>query len=271
MSSSRRRSSPGRPSVPVGSQLPSPWADGALDVAGLSRQGPRAENQDAWMVEPRWGVMALADGCGGEGVHGGFAANAVVASVRTSVRSGRHQGPVKALWDAAADKLRGDLARVGWSAATTLIVVQLHPLETQVVWSGDSGLFTLSPRGTFQRRTRFHNLAGVGLDAGQMTEDEYRGDRRRRILLAHLSKEPKAEYEVLSTPGLQPGEVALVLTDGLFDPLGSERIGDLLRRARADGASAVQMLEGVMEAAETEGLKDNATRVVVYRRGPPSA
>jgi sigma-B regulation protein RsbU (phosphoserine phosphatase) len=74
---------------------------------------------------------------------------------------------------------------------------------------------------------------------------------------------------------LEPGDLLVMCTDGILERrapdgtfFGEERLRDLVRVRRADGAS--EIMEAIFEAAESFGAgrawEDDATVVVVRRR-----
>jgi len=109
---------------------------GQLEVAGMTHQGGRKENQDRFLIDPEQQLLIVADGVGGL-KEGGLAAELACQAVHADLLAGLSLERAVSRSSAAIAKeatLRGVIGGMG----STIVAVQWSELRFQLVWVGDS-------------------------------------------------------------------------------------------------------------------------------------
>ncbi len=240
-------------------------ADGAavLELAAVSDPGPgRAENQDAWAVlplDPRPGcALLVADGMGGH-ADGAAAAYLAVHGAGNVLRSAAE--PHRALADAVGESnesiARHRASRGGTVTGTTLVAAVLGGGRASIASVGDSRAYLLRG-GALVQITVDHSWVAEQVRAGQLAPGAAATHPHRSLLTRALTGDP-VEVDVFATE-VRPGDLLLLCSDGLWEPLGDGRLGELL------GAGVAMPLDAVAtaacDAALAAGGTDNVTVVL---------
>ena len=249
-------------------------ADGALvlELAAVSDSGPsRPENQDAWAVlplDPRPGcALLLADGMGG---HDDGAATAYLAvhGACNVLRASRE--PHAALPDAVAEGndaiARHRASRGGMVTGTTLVVAVLGGGRASIANAGDSRAYLLRG-GALVQLTVDHSWVAEQVRAGHLPAHAVAGHPHRSLLTRALTGDP-VEVDVFTTD-VQPGDLLLLCSDGLWEPLGDDRVTETL----AGGSAAVTPVDALAAqlcnmALQLDGRND--VTAVLCRVGAPA-
>lgn len=234
-----------------------------FDVAALSAQGPRAENQDAFAVDafPSTGVLAVADGMGGEKA-GRVAADTALAAVASaaplrSLDAARYA--VRAADEAVARSAMespGDRAGMGCALA---LLAAAPDRAGGVGWIGahvgDVRILSRSPDGTMRLETRDHTPAFARWEAGEIALDEIPDTPGANRLQRAVGRGGEADAAWIP---LRPGWSYLLVSDGITKAMRLDELGAAL--AASDAGSAV---EAIGRKVEERGPDDNYTAVVV--------
>lgn len=206
-----------------------------IEIVSLSHQGGRDYNEDVhghWS-DGRFVVGLVADGAGG---HGG--GDVAAGTARSSILGGFAQAPVldgeflKQLFEQANLDVVARQAEGGKLAAmrTTAVVAVMDMEQKALMWahSGDSRAY-LFRGGMIVARTTDHSLVQQMVAGGMLDEEAARLHPQRNMLLSALGSvaEPP-DIDVSERMRLQPGDVLLLCTDGLWEPLGDGRIVEAL-------------------------------------------
>ena len=235
----------------------------------LSRQGGRSYNEDAfghWHDE-RYVACVVADGAGGHG--GGDVAAAIV---RGSVLDAFARAPGTApdrLSEAIARANRDVVARQaegGKLAAmrSTVVMAALDLHAQQMSWAhcGDSRAY-LFREGAQRARTVDHSLVQQMVAGGMLDEESARLHPKRNLLLTALGTvDPAPEVSVSGPMPLAAGDVLLLCTDGVWEPLGDVRLLELLQVARKP-AEWLESLDREIKAAAKPDY-DNYTALALW-------
>ncbi|HEY8339094.1 MAG TPA: Stp1/IreP family PP2C-type Ser/Thr phosphatase [Egibacteraceae bacterium] len=241
-------------------------------VAGRSDVGRlRDGNEDAWFIGRR--VMVVADGLGGHAA-GEVASRLAVeqlaalderadASWADDVDSAR--AALREAIEAANRTVRqaaaADLARAGMGTTVTAAVVVGDRLCLGHV--GDSRAYLLRD-GALRQLTEDHSHVAELVRAGQITPAEARVHPHRAVITRALGLEDTVEVDTPEPEPLAPGDVVLLCSDGLTEPLTDEAIAQLIAGVDdPDRACAV-----LVDAANAAGGPDNITVVVAVVDGP---
>ena len=240
-----------------------------IEIVTLSRQGGRAYNEDAhghWNDE-RHVLCMVADGAGGHG--GGDVAAAVV---RASVLGGFAAQPgvdpslLRHLLDRANLDVVARQAEGGALAAmrTTVVLaaIDLQARRIALAHSGDSRAY-LFRGGAIVQRTVDHSLVQQMVAGGLLDEEGARTHPQRNMLLSALgSVEMPPEIAVSEPVPLAVGDVLLLCSDGLWEPLGDAVLLDTLA-ASHDASQWIEKLDAQVKANAKPG-HDNYTALALW-------
>jgi serine/threonine protein phosphatase PrpC len=235
----------------------------AFDVAGISAQGPRSENQDAFSVEAfaRAGLVAVADGMGGERA-GRMAADTALQAITAqapiqSLDAARYA--VRAADEAvarAAQEAPDDRAGMGCAIAiASLTRDRSHGLGWVCANAGDVRVLSRSPDGTVRLETRDHTPAFARWEAGEIALDEIPDSPGANKLQRAVGR--GAEADAAWVP-VRPGWTYLLVSDGITKAMRLDELGETM--ALGD---AVRTCEAIARKVEERGPDDNYTAVAV--------
>ncbi|HEX8209676.1 MAG TPA: protein phosphatase 2C domain-containing protein [Longimicrobium sp.] len=234
-----------------------------FDVAGISAQGPRTENQDAFSVDAfaGSGLVAVADGMGGERA-GRMAADTALQAI-----TGR--GPIHSLDAAryavraadeavarAAQEAPDDRAGMGCAIAiASLTRDRSHGLGWVCANAGDVRLISRSPDGTVRLETRDHTPAYARWEAGEIALDEIPDSPGANKLQRAVGR--GAEADATWVP-VRAGWTYLLVSDGITKAMRLDELGEAM--VVGDASTAC---EAIARKVEERGPDDNYTAVAV--------
>ena len=240
------------------------------DQGAATHVGRRPNNEDAFGLAPDLGLYAVADGLGG--YQGGEVASALatqtvaefVAEKRSELERGAamNESDRFGFWENAlvegtrlahrkiVERQVGDLAMMGSTIAAVLI-----PDSVAIVCHvGDSRVYV--QRGEeLKQLTRDHTLYSEVLARGVDLPEEQRIVFSNELMRALGSD--NADPEVSRLP-VQPRDVFLLCTDGLYNALSPEQLAPALQ-----SGSAQEICERLVRQAYEQGATDNITALVV--------
>jgi len=233
-----------------------------VEVAGATDRGTvRTENQDAWGATPRDGgvALALADGMGG---HAGGRESAE-AAIEAAVHRLAEAGPLERVLESAVHDANAAVAGVrdliGGDPGTTLVLACIEDDRAVIANVGDSRAYVMRG-GVLQQLTHDHSWVGDEVRAGRLDAAAARHHPRRNIITRAVMGDP-VEADLFQAP-LQRGDVMLLCTDGVWEPLTDAMLVAFLT---SDGPLA-RVLERLCEAALDAGGQDNVTAVAARVR-----
>ncbi|MEO8079511.1 MAG: protein phosphatase 2C domain-containing protein [Caldimonas sp.] len=245
-----------------------------LQLATMSRQGGRKYNEDAcghWHSAGRL-CCVLADGAGGHG-GGDKASKLAVENILGlfAAESGASAPLIERLiidTNRAIIRHRADDRSVQNMYSTAVaLVVDLD--AATVAWGhcGDSRLY-LFRQGRIVVRTRDHSLVQSLVDGGMLAVEEMRSHPQRSELLSALGVAEEDLQVALSEEGwrLQPGDVVMLCTDGLWEYVDDPELESTLAEA-PDARAWMKALEQlVLQAAVRKPRHDNFTAMTIWVR-----
>ncbi|KTT24991.1 protein phosphatase 2C domain-containing protein [Pseudacidovorax intermedius] len=240
-----------------------------IELVTLSRQGGRDYNEDVYghWHDDRHLLCLVADGAGG---HGG--GDVAAATARASVLAGFAAAPslapdaVRALVDAANLAIVARQAEGGKLAAmrSTLVLAAIDLEAQAMVWahSGDSRAY-LFRGGAVVARTTDHSLVQQMVAGGMLDDEGARLHPQRNMLLSALgSVSEPPQVDVSGPMRLQPGDVLLLCSDGIWEPLGEDRLVQTLHAART-ATRWSELLDAAVRAEAKPG-HDNYTALMLW-------
>jgi len=224
----------------------------------------RERNEDELFISPA-GVLIVADGLGGLPA-GEVASEAAVASAALALagrvdRALERRAAESLLHDAfeAANRAvteRAEHDRRCKGMATTLVIALVMKSSLALAHVGDVRAYRLGA-GRLERLTDDHTRAWEWVASGELSEEEAKRSPYRNALTRVLGfgdVEP-----AVRTVELAPGDVVLLCSDGLWDPVDEHEIEIILRNRTVDACSRAVALA---DAALAAGGPDNITAVV---------
>ncbi|VTU37926.1 Serine/threonine phosphatase stp [Variovorax sp. PBL-H6] len=240
-----------------------------IEIATLSSQGGRSYNEDVFgqWNDGRFLACLVADGAGGHG--GGDVAASIV---RRSVLAGFAAAPgldaerLRHLLEQANRDVVAGQAEGGKLAAmrSTVVLAAIDLHENAVAWahSGDSRAY-LFRRGAPVARTIDHSLVQQMVTGGMIDEEAARLHPRRNMLLSALgSLESVPEITVSERMPLAVGDVLLLCSDGIWEPLGDACLCETLEASK-DPSRWVEQLDAEVRARAKPG-HDNYTAFALW-------
>lgn len=143
---------------------------------------------------------------------------------------------------------------------TTLTVAYLMWPMLYVLHVGDSRCYILRDKW-IQRLTKDQTLAQMLYDRGQLTENEFQESPYHHVLTSAIGSEGRPEAVVYKTR-LAPGDRILLCSDGVNAHLDDKEIESIL----AQGPSASEVCQKLIDTANERGGHDNVTAVVVLSK-----
>lgn len=230
-------------------------------VAGFSDTGRvRTENQDRWLAlalpAARGCALIVADGMGGEA--DGATAAAAAAETAAGVVHDADVGD-EALTDAvlAADgAVAAHRMRIGGAmCGTTLVLAVITPGHARIANVGDSRAY-LVRGGSATAVTRDHSWVADEMRAGHLGPGSDRHHPRRNIITRAITGQG-ARPDLYGVE-VAPGDMLLLCSDGVWEPLEDDRIAVLM----APDAPVAELAARICTAALDAGSLDNVTAVV---------
>ncbi len=216
----------------------------------------RKTNQDRALFSPN--VGAVADGMGGH--QGGEQAAAITIEIlgglTGQLSKERLVDTVRAANRAVFDESeRPELRGMG----TTLVVAALHPADATitVVNVGDSRGYLLR-QGTMRQITVDHSLVEELVRQGRITEEDALSHPQRNIVTRALGLSDEIEIDVFELDA-RHGDRLLLCSDGLFNEVAVDVIGDRLREVGDVEQAALELVE----LAVAGGGRDNISVVLL--------
>ena len=248
-----------------------------LTAAALSHPGrQRAENEDAFGSFADARLFVVADGMGGHNageVASAMAVDAIEVFFRTF-----HNEPMQA-WPYPIDRslsLAANLLRNGVKVAndeiresaaadrsrtrmgTTVVAMAIGEERLAVAHAGDSRAYRFRA-GNLKQLTRDHSVAEEMRAARpEMSEEELATFAHRNVVTRALGSKEDLEPAIY-VGRVQPGDLFLLCTDGLWGVVPDGKIATILRAAM-DLQTGCQLL---VDAANEAGGPDNITVVLV--------
>ncbi|MDQ3338850.1 MAG: protein phosphatase 2C domain-containing protein [Myxococcota bacterium] len=238
-----------------------------LESFALTIAGRRTNNEDAICARPDLGLFVVADGLGG--YDGGEIASGIAVEVICDLIR-RTAGDADVTWPYKIDpertitenevivatRLAGDritARRVGLleQMGSTVAVLRFANGHAVIGHVGDSRVYRLRA-GQLAQLTIDHSLVSQMIASGMSPDANFPW---RHVITRALGM-PAAEPDV-QTSAVQPGDVYMLCSDGLYEPLSEQTIAALM-----DGPPE-EACRTLVDAAYAAGSRDNISVIVV--------
>ena len=240
-----------------------------VEIVSLTRQGGRDHNEDTlgqWN-DGRFVVCLVADGAGGHGggdVAAAIARNSVLGGFAMS--PGLEAGKLRRLLEQANLDVVARQAEGGQLAAmrSTIVVALLDLYENEFVWAyaGDSRAY-LFRGGALAVRTNDHSVVQQMVANGLLDDEAARQHPQRNMLLSALgSQDESLDITVSQRVLLREGDVLLLCSDGVWEPLGDACLLQTLQASR-DANQWIEQIDAQVRA-HAKPHHDNYTAMVLW-------
>lgn len=230
-----------------------------IDSFGISDPGKvRDLNEDRFIARPDMGLWAVADGMGGHDA-GEIASRIItdeVASIGISSSGPDLEERFVDRITRANQEIRAMGTARGSTMGATLAALLVFEDQFVAIWSGDSRIYRLTPRGLVQV-TRDHTEVQDLLDKGVITEEQAATWPRKNVITRAIG--------VYDMPRLDrhygriaAGEMFLMCSDGLTAHVTDPEIGAALRRG-----SSETICQGLLATTLDRGASDNVTILAI--------
>lgn len=241
------------------------------DQAAATHAGGRANNEDAFWLAPEIGLYVVADGLGG--YQGGEVASRLATRGLAEFVAKRHEEIARnppsnenerlGLWeDVLVQGIRhahqmilaaqvGELSMMGSTLAALLIPDNVALLGHV----GDSRIY-LYRAGELRQLTRDHTLDQEVVARGVEVSEDLHALFRNELTRA-LGIEGASEPELNRVP-IQPADLFLLCTDGLYNALTTDQIAAALQ-----SGTAQEICERLVREAYQRDALDNITALIV--------
>ena len=245
-----------------------------IDYAELSLLGDREDNQDRVTVSAadQAALLVVIDGMGGHS-DGSRAADTALKSLLESFRQTSLPlfDPLGFL-HLALSRAHDEVAKLGNNqsidtrprATTAICLVQ----EGAAFWAhiGDSRVYHMR-HGKIVQRTRDHSHVELLLREGKITEEELPTHPMRNFVECCLGGDPAIpEMTVSGRHVLQPGDVLLLCTDGIWANLRDADIAGFFREDNQELRAWLEAL-GRRAVQASAPFSDNSTAAVLRWHG----
>jgi protein phosphatase len=247
-----------------------------LEAFAWTDPGPvRDNNEDSFLVDEETGLFVVADGMGGHAA-GEVASRLATDTIRELLQNGgvdpdetRLERDVGDPADVLRERLRYAMnqasarirreaqANPAWNGmGTTVCVMLVESEQAHVAHVGDSRIY-LFRDNELVRLTRDHTVVQQEIDAGRLTPELARQVAHRNYLTQSVGYHGPVEPDTATRPIL-PGDVFLICSDGVTDPLDDNDI------ARIMGSTDYpDLAERLVREALVAGGEDNITAVTI--------
>ena len=248
-----------------------------MRVEAFARTDPgpvRENNEDSFLVDQEAGLFVVADGMGGHAA-GEVASRLAMETMKELLQGGddpdetRLDRDVQDPGDVPRERLRYAMnqasARIRREAqlnpaytgmGTTVCVLLIEGDSAHIAHVGDSRIY-LFRDGRLSRLTRDHTVVQQEIDAGRLTPELARQVSHRNYLTQSVGYHGPVEPDT-ATRMLLPGDLFVLCSDGVTDPLEDSRIAEICATAYP-----TDLAESLVREALLAGGEDNITAVTV--------
>jgi len=248
-----------------------------IEAYGRSECGPvRENNEDSLLLDLDSGIFVVADGMGGHAA-GEVASNLAVRTIHNVLMGAQDPDETRLVSDVSqldGSSIMRERLRYAMNQAsvrirreseahaemrgmgTTVVMTVIDGNQAHIAHVGDSRAY-LFRKGTLQQLTRDHTVVQQEIDAGRLTPELARLLPHRNILTQSVGYHGAVEPDT-GTRALEPGDLILLCSDGLTDPLDDNALRDLLEAHPADALPDILVDEAIRAGGE-----DNVTVIVL--------
>ena len=206
-------------------------------------------------------LYIVADGMGGYSA-GEIASKIAVDTIAQHYQYGFKQNIPSTLIQAiqvANDEIYQQAQTQQMNMGTTVLCAVIRGNDLYLAYIGDSRGYLLRSNKIF-KLTEDHTLVNELLKNGAITSQEAEFHPQRHVLSRALGKRPEVNPDIVGPVKVQPGDVILLCTDGIWSYIEESQIEYSLLTNINDPQMAA---ESLTQFADVTGGNDNATAIVL--------
>jgi protein phosphatase len=221
------------------------------------------QETDASTLARKGHLYVLADGMGGHKkgeVASAITIETVNSAYYTSSMAIPEDNPEQAIVDALAQAIEQanlEVMDATQGGGTTVVAVLLHGDRLVAMNVGDSRAYILR-HNELRLLSKDHSLVARLVEMGKISAEEALTHPRRNVLYQALGQGTDVEIYI-SSEKLQPHDVIILCSDGLWGEIGERAIKEVLS-SPIDPASAAEQL---VDMANRSGGPDNITTIII--------
>jgi len=244
---------------------------GSLVVYSARSPSKTTDNEDSALtarLNKGRAILAVADGVGGQPDGDQASAAALEAVAETGVEQIKAGNSLAGSLITGLDRANESVLALGNGSATTLAAVTIEKGLVRAFHVGDSGVLVFDSKGELKLETMPHAPVAYGVAAGLIGPDEAMTHADRHFV-SNVVGDEDMHTTFSTTYELQPDDVVLIASDGLFDNVPVPEIVTSLRKGDLRG-SIKKLTARCRETMTTGGHPDDLT-LVAFRVGEPSS
>jgi PPM family protein phosphatase len=240
------------------------WGPMPLAASGVTHQGRRSTNEDAWLVDLDLGLLLVADGMGGH--NAGEVASAlavkVIREVFQSDGNPRSQGVLTRAVQVANQRILAAAAEQPAHAGMGTTVVAVIVVDERAYYTsvGDSRVY-LWRNGRLTQLTRDDSWLAETLNRDGEQPHDIGSHPMRHVLTKVVGLRHELEPTVSECP-LGEGDALLLCSDGVHGSVPHELLATMMSSSRA----VEDVAQNVVRSAIARGATDNVTAIVARLR-----
>jgi serine/threonine protein phosphatase PrpC len=216
--------------------------------------GKEGPNEDAAVVIPiddQRGILAVADGFGGQPAGHTAARIAIEAIVKCLKNVPEDEQDLREGILNSFEAANKAVAELSVGAATTLAVLEIQADTIRPYHVGDSMILVMGQRGKIKLQTVSHSPVGYAVEAGLLGEKEAM-EHEDRHLVSNMVGAEDMRIEIGPVLAISPHDTVLLASDGVADNLHVEEIV-----ARARKGSLTEVIRSIAVAASRRMREPN--------------
>ncbi|MGH8397171.1 MAG: PP2C family protein-serine/threonine phosphatase [Gammaproteobacteria bacterium] len=229
------------------------WKSHGITNIGVVRKG----NEDAFIDRPDLGVWGVADGMGGHAA-GDVASQIVVERLAQLPANGNLSMLVDAaeerLFDANRKLLTLAMRQKERTIGSTVVALVARGRHAACLWAGDSRLYRIRGR-RIEQMMQDHAMVEDLIASGLITREEAAEHPQANRITRAIGAMPSLFLDI-ELFAIQPGDIYLLCSDGLYKELSDEEI---VRTLDND----VQAVDKLIMFTLERGARDNVTIIAV--------
>jgi len=162
------------------------------------------------------------------------------------------------------ERAQGDPRQEGMG--TTLTMAYCIGTDLFIAHAGDSRAYRFRD-GVLEQVTSDHTLVQMLVNTGGLSAEEAKHDKRRNIVTNVVGGNQSGVEAEIHRLKIADGDVLLLCSDGLTDPVNDETIAQVLGRIQDPSAACDKLIELALEG----GWPDNVTAIVGRFEVPTSS
>ncbi len=231
-----------------------------LAASGVTHQGRRSTNEDAWLVDLDLGLLVVADGMGGH--NAGEVASAIAVKVIREVFQSDGNPPSQGVLiravQIANQRILSAAAEQPAHAGMGTTVVAVIVVDERAYYTsvGDSRVY-LWRNGRLTQLTRDDSWLAETLSGESDQQHDIGSHPMRHVLTKVVGLRQELEPTVSECP-LGEGDALLLCSDGVHGAVPHELLATMMSSSRA----VEDVAQNVVRSAIARGATDNVTAIV---------